>query len=130
MNISTDALQVVVTRGLEDGGRVAALALGTALAALANGKDTWLFLALDSTPLGTPTGCRGIIPRGFTDDLDEQMATFMEMGGHVEVCSSCYREYCRHLPQGEGGALLREGVTIESMGVLVERAERMPVISF
>lgn len=127
---ASKALQVVVTRGIEDGGRLAALAIGTALAAVAEGKETYLFLALDSTPVGTPTGCRGITPRGFTEALDDQIDTFLELGGHVEVCSSCYHEYCKHLPQGDDGAVLRPGVHVESLSILVDRAERMPVISF
>lgn len=129
-NLDGEKLQVVLTKGIEDGGRMAAIGLGVALASAALGKETYLFLSLDAAALGTPTGCLGITPRGFTDTLEEHIASFIELGGHVEVCSSCYVEYCRHLPQGEEGALLRDTVGIESLNILVERAGKMPVVSF
>lgn len=129
--VGTDCVLVVLTMGLEDGGRKAAIAVGVALAALADGKRTHLFLSLESAPLATPDGTRGIHPRGFSESLGAYLDHFVELGGQIEVCSSCFEEYCRHLPKDASGAvILRPGTRVESLSTVARRAGQMPVLTF
>jgi predicted peroxiredoxin len=122
---------VVLSTSLEDGGRRAALAFGVALAALSNGTKVYVFLSLESAVLATPSGTRGIKPRGFSEPLEAYMQHFSDLAGQLEVCSSCYEEYCRDLPKDEQGRpALRAGTTIHSLGIVAERAPEMPVITF
>ena len=124
-------LLIVLTAGLADGGRTAALALGVGLAALSHGDDVHLFLSLESAVLGTPTGAQGIRPRGFSESLEQYLQHFLELGGNLEVCSSCYEEYCRDLPKDEQGRpALRSGTRVHSLGAVAERAQLMPIVTF
>ena len=126
-----ERLLVVVTESLADGGRKAAIAFGVALAAQSHGTDVHVFLSLEAAVLGTPAGADGVRPRGFSEPLASYIQHFVELGGHLEVCSSCYEEYCRDLPKDEQGRpALRPGTKIHSLGVVAERAQHMPVISF
>jgi predicted peroxiredoxin len=126
-----ERLLIVLTTGLEDGGRKAALAFGVALSALSNGGAVNVFLTLESAVLGTPTGTSGVHPRGFSEPLSVYIEHFLEMGGQLEVCSSCFEEYCRQLPKDDGGRpQLRAGTTIHGLGIVAERAAHMPVLSF
>jgi predicted peroxiredoxin len=116
---------------LDDGGRKAALAFGVALAALANGTQAHVFLSLESARLGTPSGAEGYRPRGFSDSLDDYIRHFLELGGTLEVCSSCYEEYCKHLPKDASGLPeLRQGTRIETLAFVAQRAAEMPVLTF
>ena len=127
----SESLVVVLADSLTDGGRKAAIGVGVALAALARGAKVHLFLSLESVMLGTPSGADGIRPRGFSEPLSDYLEHFLDLGGALEVCSSCFEEYCRHLPQdGEGRTLLRPGTSICGLGVIAERAVTMPVITF
>ena len=127
----SESLLVVLTDALQDGGRKAAIGFGVALAALTRGSDVHVFLSLDSARLGTPTGADGMHPRGFSESLAQYIAHFVDLGGQLEVCSSCYEEYCRSLPKDEQGKTeLRPGTAIRSLGVVAERALGMPVITF
>ena len=126
-----DSLLVVLADSLADGGRKAALAFGVALAALSNGTAAHLFLSLESARLGTPTGADGIRPRGFSEPLAAYVAHFLDMGGKLEVCSSCFEEYCKNLPKDERGRpQLRPATTIHSLGIVAERAGSMPIVTF
>jgi predicted peroxiredoxin len=127
----TERLLIVVTESLADGGRKAAIAFGVALSAQSHGTDVHVFLSLEAAVLGTPAGADGVHPRGFSEPLASYIQHFVELGGHLEVCSSCYEEYCRDLPKDEQGRpALRPGTKIHSLGVVAERAQQMPVISF
>lgn len=127
----TERLLVVLTASLADGGRKAAIAFGVGLSALAQGTDVHLFLSLEAAVLGTPAGAEGIAPRGFSEPLAAYIEHFVDLGGKLEVCSSCYEEYCRDLPKDESGRpALRPGTQIHSLGVVAERAQNMPVVSF
>lgn len=127
----SDSLLVVLTDNLTDGGRKAAIAFGVGLAALSNGGEVHLFLSLESARLGTPTGADGLRPRGFSEPLSEYIRHFTELGGKLEVCSSCFEEYCQNLPKDEGGRpRLRPDTTIHSLGIVAERATQMPVVTF
>jgi predicted peroxiredoxin len=125
------SLLIVLAAGLSDGGKKAAVAFGVALSALSSGSRVHLFLTLDSAVLGTPSGAAGIHPRGFSGPLSEYITHFLELGGLLEVCSSCFEEYCRDLPRGDDGrTLLQPGTTIHGLGVIAERAGSMPVLTF
>jgi predicted peroxiredoxin len=127
----TERLLVVLTANLADGGRKAAIALGVALAALSQGTDVHLFLSLEAAVLGTPAGADGVKPRGFSEPLASYIDHFVDLGGKLEVCSSCYEEYCRDLPKDASGRpALRPGTQILSLGVVAERAQAMPVVTF
>ena len=126
-----EKLLIVLSASLDDGGRKAAIALGIALSALSNGASVHVFLTLESAVLGTPTGAAGIHPRGFSEPLSAYVEHFLDLGGHLEVCSSCFEEYCRQLPKDESGRpALRPGTAIHGLGVVAERAALMPVLSF
>ncbi|HEY2405125.1 MAG TPA: hypothetical protein VGI10_03935 [Polyangiaceae bacterium] len=126
-----DNLMIVLSASLDDGGRRAAVAFGVALAALSNGAKVNVFLSLESAVLGTPTGASGVAPRGFSEPLATYIDHFIELGGQLEVCSSCYEEYCQDQPRDERGQpMLRAGTTIHSLGVVAERASEMPVLTF
>ena len=127
----TERLLVVLTASLADGGRKAAIAFGVALSALSHGTEGYLFLSLEAAVLGTPLGAADIKPRGFSEPLAAYIDHFVELGGKLEVCSSCYEEYCRDLPKDASGRpALRAGTAIHSLGVVAERAQHMPVVSF
>ena len=122
---------MVLTVGPEDGWRKAAIAFGVALAALATETNVHVFLSLESAVLGTPTGAANIRPRGFSEPLHVYVEHFLELGGHLEVCSSCFEEYCRDLPRDASGRpALRPHTAIRSLGVVAERATEMPVLTF
>jgi len=127
----SDSLLVVLTTDLLDGGCKAAIAFGVALAALSNGTKVHLFLSLQSAVLGTPSGAAGLRARGFSEPLADYIGHFVEFGGQLEVCSSCFEEYCRDLPKDDSGkAALLPGTAIHSLGVVAERAALMPIITF
>ena len=127
---SSDLL-VVLTANLEDGGRRAAIAFGVALAALSTGTRVTMFLSLESALFGTPHGAGDTIPRGFSETLSTYIDHFLDLGGQLEVCSSCYEEYCREQPRDASGRpALRPGTQIRSLSVVAERATEMPVITF
>jgi len=127
----TERLLVVLTANLADGGRKAALAIGVALSALSQGTEVHLFLSLEAAVLGTPVGADGVHPRGFTEPLASYIDHFVDMGGKLEVCSSCYEEYCRDLPKDAAGRpALRPGTQIQSLSVVAERSQMMPVVCF
>lgn len=129
--MGSESLLVVLSADLVDGGRKAAIAFGVALAALSNGTTVHVFLSLESAVLGTPTGAAGLRPRGFSEPLADYITHFVELGGNLEVCSSCYEEYCRALPQNEAGrAQLRPNTLIHSLGIVAERAGTMPIVTF
>jgi len=130
--MATSPLLLVLTAGLEqDGGRRAALGFGVALAALAGGRDVSVFLSLESAPFGTPSGCDGVHPQGFSDPLNAYIDHFLELGGKLEICSSCYQEYCRDRPKdARGEPLVREGTRIASLGSVAERAGSWTVLTF
>jgi predicted peroxiredoxin len=129
--VDQNSLFVVVTTGLEDGGRKAAIAIGVALAALANGTQVRLFLSLESARLGAPSGADGVHPRGFSESLSDYIRHFLDLGGKLSVCSSCYEEYCRDLPKDETGRpLLHPGTAIETLAVVARAALEMPVLTF
>ena len=124
-------LQIILSSGFDDGGTKAMFAVGLGLAALANGAEVHLFLALAAAPLGTPSGCRGMRPRGFSDPLDKYIDEFAELGGHIEVCASCFDEYCHHLPRDtDGRPTLREGVEVKGLGIAAERSVEMRTVTF
>jgi predicted peroxiredoxin len=124
-------LMIVLASSLEDGGRRAAIALGVALAALANGSDVHLFLSLESARLATPTGCAGLQPRGFSDPLEYHVQQFLELGGALEVCSSCYEEYCKDLPKNaEGRPALRPSAVLAGLSLVARRSADMPILTF
>jgi predicted peroxiredoxin len=129
--MNSGQLLVVLTCGAEDGGRKAAIALGVALSALAVGRDVYVFLSLESSVFATPTGARAIRPRGFSDSIHDYLEHFAELGGKLEVCSSCFEEYCRDLPKDEHGkVMLRPGTKIESLGIVAQRSAVMPILTF
>jgi len=130
--MATTPLLLVLTAGLQqDGGRRAALGFGVALAALAEGREVSVFLSLESAPLGTPTGCDGVRPPGFSDPLDAYVTHFVELGGKLEICSSCYEEYCKDRPRdARGETLVRPGTKIASLGSVAERAGSWTVLTF
>ncbi|MBN1607788.1 MAG: hypothetical protein JW940_14215 [Polyangiaceae bacterium] len=123
------SLMIVSTSGLEDGGRRAALAFGTALAALADGDEVHVFLSLQAAVLGTPTGCAGVRPPGFSEPLEAYIGHFFDLGGNLEVCSSCYEQYCRSLPKDDTGRpTLRPNTTVRGLGVVAARAHQMSTV--
>ena len=127
----TERLLVVITESLADGGRKAAIAFGVALAAQSQGAEVHVFLSLEAAVLGTPAGADGVHPRGFSEPLASYIRHFVELGGHLEVCSSCYEEYCRDFPRdAQGRPALLPGTQIHSLGIVAERAQEMPVLSF
>jgi predicted peroxiredoxin len=124
-------LLIVLTADLGDGGRKAALAFGVALSALSTGAVVHVFLTLESAVLGAPSGAFGLRPRGFSEPLATYIEHFLDLGGRLEVCSSCYEEYCRDLPKDEGGRpQLRPGTAIHGLAIVAERAVSMNVLTF
>ncbi len=128
---STLPLTIVLTSGIEDGGRRAAIAFGVAMAAQAEATPTTVFLALEAAVLGTPTGADGVRPRGFSDSLAVYIEHFVDLGGRLEVCASCYTEYCQHLPKDEEGSpTLRDGARVQGLGAISHRAMHERVVTF
>jgi predicted peroxiredoxin len=124
-------LLIVLTADLTDGGRKAALAFGVALSALSTGAPVHVFLTLESAVLGAPSGALGLRPRGFSEPLSTYIEHFLDLGGRLEVCSSCYEEYCRDLPKDEGGRpRLHPGTAVYGLAIVAERAASMNVLTF
>ena len=129
--VQSEKLLILLTASLDDGGRKAAIAFGVALAALSNGASVYVFLSLESAVLGTPSGAADLRPRGFSEPLSDYIGHFTDLGGQLEVCSSCFEEYCRDLPKDRsGGVELRAGTAIHSLGIVAERAALMPIVTF
>ncbi|MBN2196295.1 MAG: hypothetical protein JW751_26010 [Polyangiaceae bacterium] len=122
------AVTVILTTGLEDGGRRAAMAFGLAPAVLARGNEAHVFLTLDGAALASLTGAGDAHPRGFSDPLQTYIGHFLETGGRLEVCSSCHEECCRGLETGGGARLeLHPSATLQGLSVLATRAQEMPI---
>ncbi len=128
---SEQHLTIVLASGLDDGGRKAAIAFGVAMAAQAEATPTTVFLALEAVVLGTPTGADGVHPRGFSDPLADYIEHFVDLGGQLEVCASCYHEYCQHLPRNaDGDPELREAARVQGLGAIAYRSMHERVLTF
>jgi predicted peroxiredoxin len=124
-------LTVVLSTGLDDGGRKAAIAFGVAMAAQAEGTPTTVFLALEAAVIGAPTGTAGVHPRGFSEPLETYIGHFLDLGGQLEVCASCYHEYCQHLPKDDDGSpALRESARVQGLGAIAYRSMHERVVTF
>lgn len=131
MSQDQQELQIILSRAPHDDPAKSMLAIGMGLAALTTGARVYLFLATDAAPIGTPTGVEGIQARGFTDSLDSYIEDFISLGGKIEICASCYQEYCAHLPKDDrGNPLLREGAEVAGMSIAAERCLTMRTITF
>jgi predicted peroxiredoxin len=129
--MTSPRLTVVLSSGLDDGGRKAAIAFGVAMAAQAEGTLTTVFLALEAATLGTPTGAEGIEPRGFSEPLADYIQHFIDLGGQLEVCASCFEEYCQHLPKNEEGQpALLPMTQVQGLGAIATRAVSERVVTF
>jgi uncharacterized protein len=91
----------------------ATVAFVVANAAVASDKETLVFLSIEGVRLGV---------RGFADDIHEEgfmplkelIANFQEAGGHIWVCSPCFKK--RGLPEDQ----LLDGAKIVGGAKLVE----------
>jgi hypothetical protein len=101
------------------------------MAALAEGTPTTMFLALEAARLGTPTGADGLEPRGFSEPLASYVQHFLDLGGQLEVCASCYEEYCQHLPKDDSGQpALFPFARVQGLGSIATRAVAERVVTF
>jgi predicted peroxiredoxin len=129
--VAQECLFIVITASLDDAGRKAAIAFGVALAAVSSGATVFVFLSLEAAVLAAPSGGTDLRPRGFSEPLADYVTHFTDLGGQLEVCSSCLEEYCRDLPRDASGRVaLRSGTTIHGLGIVAERVALMPTLTF
>lgn len=103
---------VSLTRAKDDTDR-ATVAFVVANAALGSGQDTLVFLSIDGVRLSQKGYADDVHEDGFAP-LAELMASFVEAGGAIYVCSPCFKK--RGLDEGAvidgakvvGGAALVE----------------------
>ena len=81
---------VNLTRSLDDPDR-ATVGFVVANAALGSDKDTLVFLSTEGVRLAELGCAEQIREEGFAP-LQELMSTFIEAGGHVFVCSPCFKK--------------------------------------
>lgn len=102
----------------------ATVAFVVANAAIASDKDTLVFLSIEGVRLGSRGYAEDIHEPGFAP-LPELMASFVEAGGKIFVCSPCFKK--RGLDENN----LVEGATLVGGARLVEfMGEACPSISY
>lgn len=79
---------VMLTAGLEDGGKRATLAFSAACAALAMDLDTILFMVGDGSHWAYEGAVDAVREPGFPP-LENLLDSFVEMGGRLCVCAAC-----------------------------------------
>jgi predicted peroxiredoxin len=85
---TTRGYVVMLTAGLEDGGKRATLAFSAACAALAMDLDTILFMVGDGSHWAYEGAVEGVREPGFPP-LENLMDSFVELGGRLCVCAAC-----------------------------------------
>jgi predicted peroxiredoxin len=108
----TNKFCVSLTCAKDDTDR-ATVAFVVANAAAASDKETLVFLSTEGVHLATTGYTDGIHEEGFAP-LKELMASFMQAGGKIYVCSPCYKK------RGYSEANLLAGATIVGGAKLVE----------
>ena len=114
---------VSLTCGLDDTDR-ATVAFVVANAAVASEKETLLFLSTEGVRLSQVGAADDVHEEGFAP-LGELMKLFVEAGGHIWVCSPCFKK--RSLDEEK----LIPGATIVGGAKLVEfLGEGSPSITY
>jgi predicted peroxiredoxin len=114
---------VSLTRSLDDPDR-ATVAFVIANAAVASGQETMVFLSVDGVRLAVPGTADTIHEQGF-QPLKDLMASFVEAGGSILVCSPCFKK------RGLDASILVPGATIVGGARLVEfLSQGAPCVSY
>ena len=117
-------MQVIVTHGNEDPGRVA-LALKTALTAVSSGVQVVVFHSLRATRWSCQDWDVGEDPHGIAALLTQ----LEEVGVRLECCSACLSKYCSAVVEENGE--LRNGFIRAGLMTLVQRtATGVPTLTF
>lgn len=120
---------VILASGTEDGGKRATLALSMACTALSMELNTHLFLVGDGSYWAYQGHAAGVHVAGFPA-LDELLESFVDLGGHLAVCSTCNQVLC-HAPDSRDKVLRRRpGVQVQGMATLTEHLVRGRAVTF
>lgn len=114
---------VSLTHSLDDHGR-ATVAFVVANAAVASGQETMVFLSIEGVRLAVAGTAAAIHEEGF-QPLNELMASFVEEGGMILVCSPCFKK------RGLDSSNLTPGATLVGGARLVEfLSQGTPCVSY
>jgi predicted peroxiredoxin len=105
---------VVLSSGVEDGGKRATLAFSAACAAQAMELDTQLFLVGDGSHWAYQGSCDHINQKGFPA-LASLVESFVELDGRIFVCSAC--DTVCAMPVDNDGSMLRRQPFIQPRGL-------------
>jgi predicted peroxiredoxin len=114
---------ISLTRALDDPDR-ATVAFVVANAAVASGQETMVFLSIEGVRLAVAGTADAIHEEGF-QPLKDLMASFVEAGGTILVCSPCFKK------RGLDSSHLTPGATIVGGARLVEfLSQGAPCVSY
>ena len=105
---------IMLTSGVDDGGKRATLAFSAACSARAMDLNTQVFRIGDGSHWAYEGSTDGIRQQGFPA-LEDLVESYMELGGQVFVCSAC-DNVCA-LPMDERDRPLRKRAGIEARGL-------------
>jgi predicted peroxiredoxin len=120
---------VMLTTGKADHGKAATLGFSCAVASIAMGNETTVFLTGDGSVWGYQQNATGTSVQGFPP-LDGLISDFLESGGEIYICSVCHRTCSIDGPNESRDDQLIEGVKIGGFTVAIEKAQRGPLVTF
>ena len=82
---------VMLTSGVDDGGKRATLAFSAACAAISMDFDTLVFLIGDGSDWAYEDACAPVLQPGFPP-LTELVDSFLNLGGRIYLCAACDQE--------------------------------------
>lgn len=120
---------VILTVGKADNGKTATLAFAAALAASAMGQPTAVFLTGDGAVWGYEGSADGITVQGFPP-LCELIASYLETGGRVLLCSVCHRTCSAGRPQDNPAVQMLAGTEIAGFATALDLASEGACLTF
>ena len=120
---------VMLTTGKADHGKAATLGFSCAVASVAMGNETTVFLTGDGSVWGYQESATGTALQGFPP-LGELIADFLESGGEIFICAVCHRTCSIDGPDASRNDQLIAGVKIGGFTVAIEKAQRGPLVTF
>ena len=105
---------IMLTSGVDDGGKRATLAFSAACSARAMDLKTQVFLIGDGSHWAYEGSADGVRQQGFPA-LEDLLDSYMELGGQIFVCSAC-DSVCT-LPMDEHDRPLRKRPGVEPRGL-------------
>lgn len=119
---------VILTVGKSDNGKNATLAFSAALAAVAMGHPTVVFMTGDGAVWGYQGSASGIAVQGFPP-LEELIHEYCSAGGRLLLCSVCHLTCSSGGPLSAPSAPMLQGTEIAGFATAIELASRGPCLT-